>query len=100
MIRARCRRNHEEEGGEDGFPGNVAEKLVDTNECGNLALVIPSESTVLAFDLSKCSRVDRRPKPTHDVAVVVKAVFVPRLIDCVEIAVDEPQLAGGRRTTY
>ena len=99
-IQVRCRCNHEEEGGEDGFPGNVAEKLVDTYECGNLVLVTPTESMVLAFYLSKSSRVDRRPKPTHDAVVEVKVVFVLCLIDCVEIAVHEPRLAGGWRTAY
>ena len=71
-------------------PVGIAEVGVKLAKRGVHPLIAPGESSVLALNLLETSRVDRSTKFSQDPTVYVGVVFVARLVDQVEVTVDEP----------
>ena len=61
-------------------------------------LVAPRKSSVLTLNLLEACRVDRSTKFSHDPMVYVGVAFVARLVDQVEVTVDEHACPGGGAT--
>ena len=66
---------------EKGFPGLVAEELVNADKCGILPFVAPGVAAIFALYLLQGSNINGRPEPTHKPSVKVVVVLVTRLVD-------------------
>ena len=86
VVGARCSRSHQNVGGKEELPANIAEEFIYTNQRGILPFVTPGEPPILTLNLRQPSRIYSRPKPPHDTPIQVEIVLISSLVDIVEVA--------------